>query len=267
MIELTVFSAMTIGLLGSSHCLGMCGGLGSLLGISSEQPSFLRLLSYNIGRLFTYTSIGALVGLLGEQLLGMAPQLGVVFRILAGALLIAMGLYISQWWMGLTRLEQWGAKGWAYIQPLTRYILPVRSHTHALLLGMVWGLLPCGLVYSTLSWALATAHWQHSALLMLAFGLGTLPVMLFIGFANQQLMKRLKSGSFRALAGGVVIAMGGITMLTPILHSSAHEHSQSEPAVHHHHSFRTMIIDNDKMLSLLQEQYYDCEYFRNTFSA
>lgn len=224
MNELTILSALLIGFLGSGHCLGMCGGLAAATGQGSAGVT--RLLSYNIGRIVTYGLIGALAGLLGEQLVKATPQLTLVLRGVAGLLLIAMGLYISQWWMGLTKLEQVGAVLWRYIQPLTRRLLPVNNHGQALLLGFLWGLLPCGLVYSTLSWALAAADWRQSALFMLAFGIGTLPAMVGVGMLNEALLKRLRQKNFRAVAGVLIIAMGIWTLLLPLQHR-AHSHSGS----------------------------------------
>jgi uncharacterized protein len=237
MTELTIASALLIGLLGSTHCLSMCGGLGAVLGVNTHNPNYARLLSYNLGRLCTYAAIGALAGWLGEQLLVFKAETGLLLRTLAGLLLIAMGLYISQWWMGLTRLEQLGAYCWRYIQPVSKRVLPINNHRRAWQLGVLWGLLPCGLVYSTLTWALATAQWQQSAMLMLAFGLGTLPAMLFVGVVNQRLLQQLKGKTFRTVAGVIVITMGVVTAVMPWMHSSGHQHAPSVGSSmdHQHH--------------------------------
>ena len=226
MNELTLASAVVIGLLGSSHCLGMCGGLSSVLGVNANAGNRSRILSYNAGRLLTYTAIGALAGLLGEALLTTVPQAGVVMRTLAGLLIIAMGLYVSQLWMGLTQVEKIGAKLWRRVQPLTGKLLPINNHRQALLLGTLWGLLPCGLVYSTLSWSLASAQWQQSALLMLAFGVGTVPAMLATGFAGEKLLLRLRHPRFRSVAGLIIVLMGVATITTPVLHSEHSGHHQ-----------------------------------------
>ena len=227
MIELTLTSAVLIGLLGSTHCLGMCGGISAALSLNDQPARHLYVLTYNIGRLLTYTAIGALAGAFGAQLISASPQMALLLRTVAGLLLIAMGLYVSQLWMGLTRLEKAGAYLWRYIQPLTKPLLPVKNQAQALQLGILWGLLPCGLVYSTLSWALATGHWQQSALLMLAFGVGTLPAMLSMGLLNQQLLSRLRGKNFRVVAGVLIIAMGLATILIPVSHQrGGHDHGQ-----------------------------------------
>lgn len=239
MNELSLTGALLIGLLGSTHCLGMCGGISSVLGVQANNK-LSRLLSYNCGRLLTYTLIGAVAGLLGEQLVTAASAFTVVLRVLAGVLLVAMGLYVSQWWMGLSKLEQWGAAIWRCVQPLTRGLLPIKSHWQALLLGVLWGLLPCGLVYSTLSWALATADWRQSSLLMLSFGVGTLPAMLSIGFINKQLLQRLRQKKIRWVGGVLIIVMGVFTMVSPLQHSAQHRNVKelkagAEIAPHQHH--------------------------------
>lgn len=234
MIELTLGSAFIIGLLGSSHCLGMCGGLSSVLGVApKEGANRHRIFSYNAGRLLTYTVIGAVAGLLGEALLAAIPQSAVVLRTVAGLLMITMGLYVSQWWMGLTRLEQIGAILWRAIQPLTGKLVPVSNHRQAFMLGTLWGLLPCGLVYSTLSWALASAQWQQSALLMLAFGAGTLPAMLSMGYAGEKLLQRLRQPRFRSVAGLLIAVMGVVTLATPFYHSGHIDHSEHTHHQHH----------------------------------
>jgi sulfite exporter TauE/SafE len=219
-------SALLIGLLGSSHCLLMCGGLGGVLGCTGEH-GLGRLCSYNLGRLMTYAAIGAVAGLLGEQIIVVSPSAALLLRAIAGLLMVAMGLYISQWWMGLTRLEKLGANLWRHIQPLTRSLLPVKNLKQAFKLGMLWGFLPCGLVYSTLSWSLAAAQWQQSALFMLAFGVGTLPAMLSLGFISEKFLFRLRQGKLRSIAGVLIIAMGLLTLAVPLSHSlqsDQHQH-------------------------------------------
>lgn len=235
MNELTLAAALFIGLLGSTHCIGMCGGISSVLGISSTKNPYWRLLSYNAGRLLTYSLMGIAVGFFGEQLVINVPQLGVLFRTLAGGLLIAMGLYISQWWMGLTYLEKMGSYLWQCLQPLSKTILPITSARQALLLGFLWGLLPCGLVYSTLSWALASADWKQSGLLMLAFGIGTLPAMLSMGFLSESLMVKLRKKSLRLIAGVLVIVMGVITIIAPWSHRNHIHHAGVGNESHQHH--------------------------------
>ena len=141
-------SALLLGLLGSAHCLGMCGGLVSALGLKQQQASKPGyLLAYNLGRILSYTIAGLIVGLFGFWL---SRQLGAAgfLRYFAAIMLILLGLYIGQWFNGLAPIEKIGGRLWQKIQPLATRYLPIRSNRAALVVGMIWGWLPCGLVYS-----------------------------------------------------------------------------------------------------------------------
>lgn len=207
-------SAQVLGLLGGGHCLGMCGGLmGALtLAIPPEQRRrrLQLLLAYNLGRILSYALAGLLLGLAGWVVAG--SQAEVIMRTLAALLLIAMGLYLAGWWSGLTRIEALGRGLWRHIQPLTRRFMPVTSIPKAVVLGSLWGWLPCGLVYSTLLWASSQGNAVNSALLMLAFGLGTWPVLLATGLAAERITALLRKRGVR-MAGGLLVILFGIWTL------------------------------------------------------
>ncbi|WP_063912764.1 sulfite exporter TauE/SafE family protein [Pseudomonas sp. p21] len=213
-------SAMILGLLGGGHCLGMCGGLmGALtLAIPPEQRGrrLRLLLAYNLGRILSYACAGLLLGLAGWAVASSPAALAL--RVVAALLLIAMGLYLAGWWSGLTRIEALGRGLWRHIQPVASRLLPVSSLPRALLLGALWGWLPCGLVYSTLLWAASQGNAGYSATLMLAFGVGTWPVLLATGLAAERVNILLKRRSVR-VAGGVLVMLFGIwTMPGPHQH-------------------------------------------------
>ncbi len=213
-------SALVLGLLGGGHCLGMCGGLmGALtLAIPPEQRGkrLRLLLAYNLGRIFSYACAGLLLGLAGWAVASSPAALAL--RVVAALLLIAMGLYLAGWWSGLTRIEALGRGLWRHIQPLASRLLPVSSLPRALLLGALWGWLPCGLVYSTLLWAASQGNAGYSAALMLAFGVGTWPVLLATGLAAERVNALLRRRSVR-VAGGVLVVLFGIwTMPGPHQH-------------------------------------------------
>ncbi|MCE5985802.1 sulfite exporter TauE/SafE family protein [Pseudomonas sp. 5FOS] len=213
-------SAMILGLLGGGHCLGMCGGLmGALtLAIPPEQRGrrLRLLLAYNLGRILSYACAGLLLGLAGWAVASSPAALAL--RVVAALLLIAMGLYLAGWWSGLTRIEALGRGLWRHIQPVASRLLPVSSLPRALLLGSLWGWLPCGLVYSTLLWAASQGNAGYSAALMLAFGVGTWPVLLATGLAAERVNILLKRRSVR-VAGGVLVMLFGIwTMPGPHQH-------------------------------------------------
>jgi sulfite exporter TauE/SafE len=213
-------SALVLGLLGGGHCLGMCGGLmGALtLAIPPEQRGrrLRLLLAYNLGRILSYASAGLLLGLAGWAVASSPAALAL--RVVAALLLIAMGLYLAGWWSGLTRIEALGRGLWRHIQPVASRLLPVSSLPRALLLGALWGWLPCGLVYSTLLWAASQGNAGYSAALMLAFGLGTWPVLLATGLAAERVNALLRRRSVR-VAGGLLVMLFGIwTMPGPHQH-------------------------------------------------
>ncbi|MCV4272636.1 sulfite exporter TauE/SafE family protein [Pseudomonas capsici] len=209
-----LLSALILGLLGGGHCLGMCGGLmGALtLAIPKEQRSrrFRLLMAYNLGRIFSYACAGLLLGLAGWAVAN--SPLAMAMRVIAALLLIAMGLYLAGWWSGLTRIERLGRGLWRHLQPVATRLLPISNLPRAMLLGALWGWLPCGLVYSTLLWAASQGNAMDSALLMLAFGLGTWPVLLATGLAAERTTALLRKRGMR-MAGGLLVILFGLWTL------------------------------------------------------
>lgn len=217
MIELTLLSAFLAGLLGSVHCIGMCGGIVGALTMSLPKEvhqSYFRLLpyllSYNLGRIGSYTIAGILAGYLGANFAEVLPMdnPGVVAMWVSGLFMIALGLYISGWWQVLIKLEKLGAHVWRRIEPLGRRFLPVKNPLQALGLGLVWGWLPCGLVYSILAFSLTSGSALNGGLLMLAFGIGTLPMLFAIGVTAQWLTQFAQKLLVRRIAGATVILFG-----------------------------------------------------------
>jgi len=214
LMESGYLSAFLVGLLGGVHCVGMCGGIVAALSFGlpeqAGRKSWPLLLGYNVGRLSSYTLAGALmggVGLLTVQLSDL-HQVQLVLQLLAALMMIALGLYLAGWWFGLSRLERLGGKVWSLIEPLGRGLLPVKTPLRALLLGSLWGWLPCGLVYSVLIWALAAGDPLTGALLLLSFGLGTLPNLLAMGLFANRLRRWVQLPWVRRSAGGLVLAFG-----------------------------------------------------------
>ncbi|RDE24305.1 sulfite exporter TauE/SafE family protein [Motiliproteus coralliicola] len=226
METLSYLSAFMVGLLGGVHCLGMCGGItGTLnLGLEPKQREnaatlLLFQLSYNLGRIFSYTLAGALMGGLGILLVQWLP-LQTAQRVLlgfAGIFMMLLGLYLGGWWMLLNRVEQLGRGLWVQIEPLGRRLLPVKTPSQALLLGTLWGWLPCGLVYSMLINATASGGLINGALLMLAFALGTLPNLLLMGVLTGAAAHLLQSKRVKQLSGLLVLGFGVWTLYRALL--------------------------------------------------
>ncbi len=230
--SLSYISAFIIGLLGGAHCIGMCGGLMNALCFAVPQQRSPRqrniiLLLYNLGRIVSYSIAGALIGSLGWWLQNQGSAIGPVLRIIAGVMLIAMGLYLAGWWRILTHLENLGAHLWKYLQPIGNKLMPVTQPWQALMLGIIWGWLPCGLVYSTLTLAAAEASWQQSALIMASFGAGTLPVMLLTGIFAQHVKAWIQKSSVRRVSAIMIIIFGIWTLATPLLLSKHPQHSEN----------------------------------------
>jgi sulfite exporter TauE/SafE len=122
--------------------------------------------------------------------------------------MVILGLYLGGWWQGLAALEHAGGLVWARLEPLGRRFLPVRRPGQAFLMGLVWGWLPCGLVYSVLIWSISTADPLYGAALLLSFGLGTLPNMLAMGVLAERLSARVGDPRVRRFAGLLVIGFG-----------------------------------------------------------
>ena len=219
--EYTYLAAFLVGFLGGVHCVGMCGGIVGALcaGLGQQQHSTGKalpfLLSYNFARILSYTLAGALmggIGWLGTHLLDLhALQQGL--QLVAALFMIALGLYISGWWRGLAKVEQLGGKLiWSRLQPLTSKLMPVQNLRQAFLLGLLWGWLPCGLVYSVIIWTITSQSPVEGALLMLSFGLGTLPNLLLMGVFASTLLQFVQHAWVKQLAGSLVILFGVVML-------------------------------------------------------
>jgi sulfite exporter TauE/SafE len=183
-----------------------------------------------------------LLGVLGQQvgalkLFGSFP----VGRMVGGVFMILFGFYLAGWWRALLVLEKAGVHLWKHVEPLGRRFIPVQGSAQAFMLGLVWGWLPCGMVYAVLALALASGSVLYGGLVMLVFGLGTLPLMVGMGFAIGTLTRALQGRILRTLAGVTVILFG---LYTLVLAPHMHEHhgqpaadgpDASAPAQHHHH--------------------------------
>ena len=210
-------TAFLVGLLGGVHCLTMCGGLVSSLALGLDpgrrQDPLRQLplqLGYNLGRVAGYGMAGALAGTFGAILLQL-DSFQIAQRVLyglAGLVMILLGLYLGGWWRILALTERLGLRLWRRLEPLSRRWLPVRHFRQAVAIGLIWAWLPCGLVYSVLITAVATGSPLDGALLMLAFGAGTLPNLLGIGLLAGAAARLVEQVWLRQLAGVIVIGFG-----------------------------------------------------------
>jgi len=217
MLELTIFSAFLVGLLGGGHCVGMCGGIVGAVSMTlpGTRPKMPFLFVYNLGRISSYGVAGVVAGVVGASSFFLDQVLPVEKMLygLASLILVLLGLYLAGIWHGVTMLEKAGGLFWQRLQPISKHFLPVQSIPQAFALGTLWGWLPCGLVYSVLVAAIATGSPARGGLLMLAFGCGTLPTLLAMGMAAVRLKMLLQHIWVRRISGFAVIGFGLLGLL------------------------------------------------------
>ena len=226
-----LFSVFLMGLLGGVHCLGMCGGVVALLNAGLDKEIRLNKTKtssyyfyYNFGRVLSYVIIGALFGLVGD-LLSKSLEFDFfdsVLRMLSGLLMVMVGLYIANWSSSIQILERIGSKLWVKIQPITQKLLPIKSSKSALIVGLFWGLMPCGLVYGALGFAILSSSAFNGGMVMLAFGIGTLPSLLLMAGFSTQLGYLSKKPLIRKVSGVLIILLGVIAIWTPLMVTHIH---------------------------------------------
>jgi len=217
---LVLSSALLSGLMGGLHCAAMCGGIATgFSALSQRSAPWATALQANLGRIGGYTLAGAIVGGVGHGLLSVLrlPWLGFTLRLLVGLALIVLALRLigRRRWFGT--LPGPGAHLWSWLRPLQSRLLPTNTAPRRVLLGLLWGWLPCGLSLSLLGVAWLQASARNGALTMLAFGLGTLPVMLPLTWSGQRIAGVLQHPPLRRLAAAFVLMMGIVTLSAPWL--------------------------------------------------
>lgn len=209
MPDSTFLALFLVGLLGGTHCVGMCGGIVGALSMGAPGRWSMHL-AYNVGRILSYGLAGAIAGAVGAASLGLDSQvpMRLALYLVANLMLIALGLYLLGVTQALAFSERAGQRLWQHLQPLTRRFLPARSVVQAFPLGMLWGWLPCGLVYSALATALSSGSAVRGGLCMLAFGLGTLPNLLLAGIVLARLNEFVRRPAVRIASGLLVLGFG-----------------------------------------------------------
>ncbi len=239
---ISLLIAFNLGLFSTLHCLGMCGGIiGALsLGVTAKKEQhFLEragyVFAYNFGRIISYTVAGAIAGLLGGHFAVMVmPDSGHrVLQFIAAGVLVLIGLHLAGWLPKLKFIESFGYKFWQYLQPVGRKFFPVDRIHKALVIGIIWGWLPCALVYSVLLWSLASGGTLNGAILMFAFGMGTLPGMVTAGVMGNRLLDLLKQAQIRIWAGIIIIFFGIASPFLVTGHGDHQGHNHNHNHEHH----------------------------------
>jgi hypothetical protein len=214
-------AAFAMGLFSSVHCIGMCGSIIGTLTLSlkaeirnQKSTLFQFVLNYNIGRIFSYTIAGALAGLAQSLItLPFAEQYGHrVLQLFSALIMISAGFYIAGWFPRFAYIEKTGSRLWKLLEPFGRRLIPVETRTQAFLFGMVWGWLPCGLVYAALALAATGVDVLNSSLTMLAFGLGTLPAVLGAGIMSGTLTRLARMRYFKQIVGMLLVSIALIAL-------------------------------------------------------
>ena len=222
---LALSAAFLTGLLGGIHCVAMCGGIAvGAAGAMRAQGAAAALraaATLNLGRVAGYACAGALVGGLGALLLHAAqsPWLATALRSAVGAVLVLAALRLLDTRGRLRLLRRSGDLVWKRLAPLTRRLLPATTLPRRLALGALWGWLPCGLSSTLLVAAWLSASALHGALLMAAFGIGTLVVMVPLTWSGASLASQLARPGLRYGAASLVLAAGVLTLAAPWLAS------------------------------------------------
>lgn len=213
-------AALLAGLLGSAHCLGMCAGISGLFGVSAEVRTLRRQLpmaiAYNAGRILTYALLGVVVATVGSALVDAKPTLARPILLITGTVIILIGLQVAFSWRLLNPIERMGAVLWQKLSPIAKHFVPVTNVPRALGLGLLWGWLPCGLVYSVLLIAATSAQPLHGGATMVAFGIGTMPAMIMTGIGAAQLSSFMRRRGARLGLGLLIVTLGVLTIVMPV---------------------------------------------------
>ena len=206
--DITFFTLFLLGFFGGTHCVGMCGGLSSAFAL--QLPPHLNRLGLivllNLGRISSYVLIGLIVGLVGQIGISLDDTrwLQNGLDVAANILLLLLGLYLAGLSTAATQIERIGRPIWKRLNPILNRLLPIKSVPACFGVGMLWGWLPCGLVYSASLYALGSGNAVQGGLYMLAFALGTLPNLLAMGVFAAQLKTLLQRRAIRLCAGLLV---------------------------------------------------------------
>lgn len=210
-------AALAAGLAGSAHCAVMCGSVATALGASSAHRRMDRAtglaLTFNLGRLAGYALVGAALQFCVQTLGTSVPgaRWGLVVRALAAVWMAALAvrLLAGKDVLGVGRLGAWC---WRHLAPLAAPMMRLPQPQRSMALGLLWGFMPCGLVYSVLLVAASSSSVAGAAAIMVAFGLGTLPALVGVGTASALGFAGLRGAlGLSRVAGVVVLACGLLT--------------------------------------------------------
>lgn len=241
-------AALFMGFFGSPHCLGMCGGLVAAFSLSMKDvsPSKRRALiaTYHFGRLTSYAVLGLVAGLIGTTLLAPLMIGNSMPRILLGLVLVFVGATM----LGLpflTKLERVGMRFWQFLSPIRQRVFPLNTYPRALAAGLLWGYLPCGLVYGALLIAVVAHDPLSGAALMFVFGLGTIPMLVATHKTVSWLRGQIGRLRLRQFNGAIMVLSGVAVVFAPMIMASMHTgHGDAHSGTQMSHSSPSSMMSN-----------------------
>jgi hypothetical protein len=210
----------------------MCGGIIGALSLSlptEVRASRLRLVGFsalfNGGRIVSYVAAGLVAGAFGVEIL---RALGLqnahaILRYAGVIFMVAIGFYLAGWFPQMAQVERIGQPVWRRLEPIARKMMPVNTPARALLYGMAWGWLPCGMVYMVLLMTVTAGSAVQGGSMMLAFGLGTLPSMFSAGVMASWIRRLAGAPGTRQVIGVLIILMALASLFISV------------DDIHHHH--------------------------------
>ena len=249
MIDIALLTAVfVVGFNGSLHCVGMCGPVVGILGMNTQanttRKKLLSALCYNFGRITTYMFLGVIAMILSVAMKDLKP-VQVVVRYLAGLVMFFVALQLIGFPQFLAFIEKPMSKLSRPISKLTRKFFPIKTLFGSYLAGLAWGLLPCGMVYMAFAMSLGVENPLGAPLVMLFFGLGTLPMMITLSISGNFFGSFFTSPIARKVAGGIILLMTMFymgTMLMNDLGKGGMDHSKMD-----HGAMDMSTMDHSKM--------------------
>ena len=192
----------------------MCAGIAAFLSYSTSSNSnlFFYQLFYNFGRILSYVMLGFFSGILSFSFFGLFSRF--ILILFSNVILILIGLYLSKLFLFMDKFERVGFLFWNKLYPITKNLIPIKNPFYGFCLGIFWGYIPCGLVYSSLLLSLSFFSIKKSMLFMFFFGLGTIPSMLFAGLLPKSMYKFIKNDFVKNFLGVIFIIIGLFNIIT-----------------------------------------------------
>lgn len=218
--NLDIITALSIGLLSSGHCLGMCGPIITILSIKSKNYKYKVL--YNLGRILSYITMVTILNFLGYFFFySNNVYIKLTIKIIGNTSIILIGLYISNILNLISYLEYITFKTWVLISSIINKINKEKL-INAITLGFIWGYIPCGLTYNMAIWCLSFESITKSIILMCSFGIGTLPSMLIASYLSSK-KNLLNTNKFlKLIIGLMIIAFGVSNIIKVIINNNCH---------------------------------------------